>query len=79
MSQYVCRVYKYFAPTCPDYFDELYFPAESSKVDARFSYKKLKLPRRTTNISLKALYYTGPCIWNNLSNSLKTQLALKHF
>ena len=80
VSQYsVCSVYKYFAQTCPDYFDELFFPAESSRVSTRFSYQKLKLPRCTINIGLKALSYTGPSIWNNLSNSLKNATSLNTF
>ena len=65
----VCSVYKYFAQRCPDYFEELYFPAESSRVSTRSSYQKLKLPRRTTHIGLKALSYTDPSICNSLKNA----------
>ena len=80
VSQYsVCNIYKFFAKTCPDYFDELYFPAENISVSTRFSYQKLKLPRRNTNIGQKALSYIGPSLWNNLNNSLKNSNSLNTF
>jgi len=80
VSQYsVCNVFKFFAQQCPDYYDELFFPLENRIVSTRYSYQKLKLPRRKTNIGLKALSFVGPSIWNNLNNSLKSVTNLNTF
>ena len=80
VSQYsVCSVYKYFAKTCPNYFEELYFPAETNGVLTRFSFRKLTLPRRNSNAGQKALSYMGPSLWNILDNSLKNSISLNAF
>ena len=55
-------VYNFFAKTCPDYYDELYFPKETNGVHTRSSYQKLSIPRCKTNIGLKALSYIGPSL-----------------
>ena len=75
----VCSVYKFFTNACPDYFDELYFPVETIGVQTRSSYRKLNLPRRKTNMGLKALSYVGPSLWNNLSESLKLSTTINNF
>ena len=73
VSQYsVCSVYKFFAKSCPDYFDELYFPVENNGINTRFSFQKLTIPRRNTNIGQKALSYIGPFLYNNIQNTLKS-------
>ena len=80
VSQYsLCNIYKFFAQTCPHYFDELFFPGENSGISTRYSYQKLKIPRRKTNIGQKALSYVGPSIWNSLNNSLKSASSLNTF
>ena len=80
VSQYpVCSVYKFFAKSCPDYFDELYFPVENNGINTRFSFQKLTLPRRNTNIGQKALSYIGPFLWNNLQNTLKSATSINAF
>ena len=75
----LCSAYKFFANTCPDYFDELFFPQETNGVRTRFSYQRLSLPKRTTNIGQKALSYIGPSLWNNLNKSLKTSGSINSF
>ena len=45
----------------------------------RYSYQKLNIPKRTTNIGQKALSYTGPFLWNNLDKNLKTSGSLNSF
>jgi len=75
----VCSVFKFFAKTCPEYFDEIYFPAKTSGIPTRFSHQKLILPHRNTNVGQKALSYVGPSLWNNLNNSLKTSISLNAF
>ena len=80
VSQYsVCNVYKFFAQTCPDYFDELFVPSENSNISTRHSFQKLQIPRRNTNIGQRALSYIGPSLWNNLNNSLKSASSLNSF
>ena len=80
VSQYsVCSVYKFFAKSCPDCFDELYFPVENNGINTRFSFQKLTLPRRNTNIGQKALSYIGPFFWNNLQNTLKSATSVNAF
>ena len=75
----VCSVYKFFAKSCPDYFDELYIPVENNGINTRFSFQKLTLPRRNTNIGQKALSYIGPFLWNNLQNTLKSATSINTF
>ena len=75
----VCSVYKFFTNACPDYVGELYFPVETIGVQTRSSYRKLNLPRRKTNMGLKALSYVGPSLWNNLSESLKLSTTINSF
>ena len=75
----VCGVYKFFANTCPDYFDELFFPVETIGVQTRSSYQKLIQPRRKTNMGLKTLSYVGPSLWNNLSERLKLSTSINSF
>ena len=72
-------VYKFFAKSCPDYFDELYFPLETNSVRMHSSHQKLSLPRRKTNIGLKALSYVGPSLWNSLNETLKTSSSINSF
>ena len=69
----------WFSISCPDYYDELFFPAETNGVRTRSSYQKLGLPRRKTNIGLKALSYVGPSLWNNLDETLKTSSSINNF
>ena len=42
-------------------------------------FKKLKIPRRKTNIGLKSLSYTGPSLWNNLNENLKRSSSINDF
>ena len=75
----LCSVYKFFSKSCPEYFDELFFPLETNGIRTRYSYQKLNIPKRTTNIGQKALSYTGPFLWNNLDKNLKTSGSLNSF
>ena len=80
VSQYsVCSVYKFFAKSCPDYFDELYFHDKNNGINARFSFQKPTLPRRDANIGQKALSYIGPFLWNNLQKTLKSATSINAF
>ena len=59
--------------------DEVFFKAECNGIPTRYSYQKLKLPHRKTNLGLRALSYDGPSLWNNLDKSLKTSSSLNTF
>ena len=72
-------VYKFFSKSFPDYFDELYFPAEVTGVRTRSSYQKLNLPRRKTNIGVQAVSYVGPSLWNSLDETIKTSNSVNSF
>ena len=72
-------VYKFFSKNSPDYFEELYFPVEETAIQTRFSFQKLTIPRRKTNIGLKSLSYTGPSWWNNLNENLKRSTSVNNF
>ena len=75
----VCNVYKFFSKHSPDYFEELFFPTEETAIRTHFSFQKLKIPRRKTNIGLKSLSYTGPSLWNNLNENLKRSSSINDF
>ena len=75
----LCSVYKFFSKNSPDYYEELYFPVEETAIQTRFSFQKLTIPRRKTNIGLKSLSYTGPSLWNNLNENLKRSTSVNNF
>ena len=72
-------MYKFFAKSCPDFFDELYLPVEKNEINTRFLFQKLTLPCRNTNIGQKALSYIGPFLWNNLQNTIKSATSINAF
>jgi len=59
--------------------DEIFSIADYSGIPTRYSYQKLKLPKRKTTQGLRALSYLGPSLWNNLDNSLKKSVSLNAF
>ena len=75
----VCNVYKFFSKHSPDHFEELFFPTEETAIQTRFSFQKLKIPRRKTNIGLKSLSYTGPSLWNNVNENLERSSSINDF
>ena len=75
----LCSVFKFFSKNCPAYLDEIYFPAEANGIQTRFSYLKLKVPHRKTNVGQQALSYIGPSLWNNLNMTQKTSTSLNAF
>ena len=72
-------IYKFHAENAPDYMNEVFSHAECIGIPTRYSHQKLKLPKRKTNQGLRALSYTGPSLWNNLDNSVKTSVSLNAF
>jgi len=59
--------------------DEIFSLADYIGIPTRYSYQKLKLPKRKTTQGLRALSYLGPSLWNNLDNSLKKSASLNAF
>ena len=72
-------VFKFFNARAPDYLDEIYFPADQEGISTRFSFQKLKLPLKKTNMGKNSLSFTGPFLWNKLPNSLKSCLNVNNF
>ena len=59
--------------------DEIFSLADYIGIPTRYSYQKLKLPKRKTSQGLRALSYLGPSLWSNLDNSFKKSVSLKVF
>ena len=72
-------IYRFHTKKAPEYLDEIFSYAECNGISTRYSYRKLKIPRRKTNQGLRALSYIGPSLWNNLGKSLKTSVSLNAF
>ena len=72
-------IYRFHTKKAPEYLDEIFSYAECNGISTRYSYQKLKIPRRKTNQGLRALSYIGPSLWNNLDKSLKTSVSLNAF
>ena len=73
------NVFKFFLKCGPDYMDEIYFPADQVNIRTRFSYQKLKIPKRKTTMGMKNLSYIGPSFWNKLPSFLKYAKTLNSF
>ena len=52
-------------------FNEIYFPAEPSKINTRSSFQRLKQPSRKLNKGLNSASYSGPSLWNKLPIEIK--------
>ena len=59
-------IYKFFNSESPQYFNEIYFPAEPSKINTQSSFQRLKQPLRKSNKSLNNTSCSGPSLWNKL-------------
>ena len=80
-------IYKFFNSESPDYFNEIYFPAEPNMINAWSSFQKLKQSLRKLSKGLNSATYRGPSLWNKLpleiknsesSNSFKHNLKNEH-
>ena len=71
-------IYNFFNKRAPEYFDEMYYPAEQGH-KTRFSFKKLILSCRTTNRGLRMLSYLGPRLWNGLHTEIKSASSTNNF
>ena len=73
------NIFKFLKSFCPRYLNEIYFPADQEGVKTRFSYQKLKIPKRKTSMGLKSISYIGPALWNKLPSFLKYAQSLNNF
>ena len=62
---------KSFNSESPEYFNEIYFPAECSNMNTRSSFQRLKQPLRKSKKGLNSTSYSGPSLWNKLPIEIK--------
>ena len=62
---------KFFNGTAPAYADEIFHPADQSRITRRSKFR-LKVPFRMSSTGHKFLSYQGPKIWNSLASDLKS-------
>ena len=72
-------VFKFYNGSAPDYLSEIYFPADHDGIRTRFSFQKLKLPFKRTNMGKNSLSFIGPYLWNSLANNFKMCLNVNNF
>ena len=72
-------VFKFYNARAPNYLGEIYLPADQGGIRTRYSFQKLKLPLKKTNMGKNSLSFLGPYLWNKLPNSLKSCLNLNKF
>ena len=51
--------------------NEIYFPAETSNINTRSSFQRLKQPFRKSNKGLNSASYSGQSLWNKLPVEIK--------
>ena len=68
-------IYKSFNSKNPENFNEIYFPAEPSKINTWSSFQRLKQPLRKSNKVLNSASYSSPSLWNKLPIEIKGQEA----
>ena len=79
-SQFVLSSsYKFFNRESRKYFNEIYFPAEPSKINTRSSIQRLKQPLRKSNKGLHSPSYSGLSLWNKLLTEIKGSGRINSF
>ena len=72
-------IYKFFNSESPEYFNEIYFPAEPSNINTRSSFQRLKQPLRKSNKGLNSASYSGSSLWNKLPIEIKRPRSTNSF
>ena len=72
-------IFKFFNSECPECFNEIYFPAEPSKINTRSSFQRLKQPLRKSNKGLNSASYSGPSLWSKLPIEIKRSGSTNSF
>ena len=57
-------IYKFFNSESPEYFNEIYFSAEISKINTRSSFQRLNQPLRKSKKGLNSASYRVPSLRN---------------
>ena len=71
-SQNICvNIMKFFNGTAPAYADEVFHPADQSRITRRSKFR-LNVPFCKSSTGQKCLSYQGPKIWNSLASELKS-------
>ena len=66
-----------FNSESPEYFNEIYFPAEPSNINTRSSFQRLKQPLRKSNKGLNSASYSDPSLWSKLQTEIKISGSTK--
>ena len=72
-------IYKFFNSESPDYFNEIYFPAEPSNINTRSSFQRRKQPLRKLNKGLNSESLSAPSLWNKLPVEIKRSGSINSF
>ena len=78
-NAFLSSIYKFFNSESPEYFNEIYFPAEPSNINTRSSFQRLKQPLRKSNKGLNSASYSGPLLWNKLPIEIKRSGSTNSF
>ena len=65
------NIMKFFNGTAPAYADEIFHPADQSRITRRSKFR-LNVPFCKSSTGQKCLSYQGPKIWNSLASDLKS-------
>ena len=68
-----------FNSESPEYFNEIYFPAEPSNINTQSSFQRLKQPLRKWNKGLNSVSYSGPSLRNKLPVEIKRPGSINSF
>ena len=67
-----CQVFiKTFNSENPEYFNEIYFPAEPNNINTLPSFQRLRKLLKKSNKGLNSVSYSGPSLWNKLPIEIK--------
>ena len=78
-NAFLSSIYKFFNSESPEYFNEIYFPAEPSNINTQSSFQRLKQPFRKLNKGLNSVSYSGPLLWNKLPIEIKRSGSTNSF
>ena len=70
---------KFFNSESPEYFNEIYFPAEFSYINTWSSFQRLKQPLQKLDRSLNSASYSGPLLWAKLPIEIKRSASTNSF
>ena len=79
MIDMILNGYKFFNSESSQYFYEIYFPVEPSKINTQSPFQRLKEPLRKSNKCLSSASYISPFLWNKLPPEIKSSGSLNSF